>query len=1123
MANPYKNYQLYRALPKLSGNMQLDLILDFGKNPLTGSICGNVQQAHLRPLSKLVNFAPVADERLMDRPHHLNIKKFYEKTRAGFYEQCIDPSLASDWPMMVSAAEMPDLKYIRQFDDTYFAGCQRMSHKLYGCTHELLVPVWLDHCYGLRFHIKVADQKPSLIQPTKVNVSTVTLDLSKVYLAGPQYCPKFHNDFTKYLMEYFDYVHITEGSADVMSIDFSQNYATISGLLVESGNYTTRQNLNITRNLIYRERPLLESNSMLTNTFMDYKMIATQLINFNLCFDLDKLLRATGNYGKSRVNVWCDVEAITARKDEMAVYFDEPDFAAGTGWLRKSLPKADFYTNHHYLPKQRIECIVGNDLPTYGKNDYTYPRNVLDYKRDFDCTDLMHCNKMSQSICHWYYAQEPEDMLFNVYDGFGAYSAQGEYNHGYGPSVDLDNSEYDEELDNTLWAGNPRILNEQDVYDILANPWKYVRNGFFNDTSGYINGTKFNFNAASVITSPNSKMNAPSKIYMGVGKTPTDSGIFATWTAGTTFIGDLTTIAIITDRCSAGTTRKPGDLPKTQSDEALGSRDLLMDWHEFSDMDNRYVIKKAGTNLRAYFDPTGEYLQKGKYIWLDPNVDPTAVIPRADYYAYKTDYNGDLTRAMLCRIGGTGDVDASFRNDTTINGLFVTMMRVALEGEEKSKDDPLFVIFWTKHTMNKTDLESGLIPRELTADAITQGGIAEALQNYWTKYKPITEIINEMVENGEIDDPDTPGGMDDLGTITNLMTGLERPELIYFHNSIRPGQDITLSIRAQEHNYYKTSSVNEYVQRYSGAIKPAIYPVNYKNSPRVYRDIDTHELRFRGWYGRNFLWRKEPIFAIGQAMPPNLSKYINKNIAPKYPSLDYEVVLPYTVEGNDEMRDTINYYGDMIYTEIPPVYLGLRSDYKSLFDIHVSDFGFEVDDTEHKFSFSASVLGNKINLNSSKNDYIRFPEVLNYPDSYSNLAREAVLNSRFDLSHLINRTTNDIGYWLYKPEYETYEWPEIKWFDESYIINMPEKIVFDGNNMVEVANNDKAELERVALQKILAQIKVPSDPDTNKSPSVIDMAYLRRIYDIKYDLQAIQPENNTTLYKHKYIVTATLK
>ena len=1101
--------------------MQIDLIIGFTSNS-AGVTCGHVKQAHLRPLSKRVNYAPVADERIMDRPHHLNIKRFYEKTRSGFYDQPIEPSLASDWPMMISAAEAPDIKYIKRFDDTYFAGCQRMSHKLYGCTHEMLVPVWLDHCYGIRFNIKVTSQRPTMSTPTKINASTIPIDLSKVYLAGPQYCPKFHNDFVKYLMDYFDYVHITDGSADVMSVDFSQNISTISGLLVESGNYTTRQNLNIAQNLIYRERPLLEANSMLTNTFMDYKMIASQLINFNLCFDLNELLFVTGNKNKDRVNVWCEMDAVCALKDDMKVYFDEPDFKAGTGWRYSAIPKADFYTNHHYIPKQNIELITNKDYPTYGKT--SYPRNVLDYKRDFECTDLMHCNKMSQPICHWYYAQTPEDMLFNVYDGFGAYSAQGEYNHGYGPSVDPDNTEYDDELDNTLWVGAPRILNEQDVYDILADPWKYVENGYFADASGYINGIKFNFDAASASFNPDSKMNAPSKIYMATAKTPVDSGIFASWTAGTTTIGAMNTIAIITDR-AVEDTKEPGDLPLTQQTQVTAF-DKNMDWHLYSDMDNRFVITKKGdtTGLRAYFDPTGEYLQKGKYIWLDPNVDGAEVIPIGNYVAYKTDYNGDLTRDMLCRIGGTGGTDPSFRNKSNVNGLFISMTRATIKGNKPSKDDPLFIIFWTKHTAQKTKLESGIIKRELKASAITQGGVTDALRNYWVKYGPIIEIINGMVKDDEIEDPgDIPGGMDDLQAVTDLLTGLERPELIYFHNSIESKQDITLSVRAHEHNYYKTSSVNEYVTRYSGSIKPAIYPINYKDVARVYRDISTNELLFRGWYGRNFLWYKEPIFTIGQALPPNIATYIGKNIAPKYPSLDYDVVLPMTVEGNVENWETINHYGDLIYTEIPPIYMGLKSNYKSLFDIHVSDFGFENTDTDHKFSFSASVLGNKIDLNSSKNDYIRFPENLSDPLSYSNLAREAILNSRFNLSYLINRDTNDIAYWLYKPNYETYEWPEIKWFDESYIVNLPEELIFNGSEMIEVEHNDKAELERIALGKILSRVRIPSDPNNADSPSPIDIPYLRKVYDIKYDLQAIKPESETTLYKHKYIVTATLK
>ena len=332
MANSskYINVQLRRTLTKLGGNMQLDMIIN-----VNGKQNAYVQQAHLRPISPLVNYVPIVDERIMDRPHHMNIKRFYEKTRSQFYDQIIDPKLASDWPMMISHAEMNNLKYIKTFDDTYHAGCQRMPHKLYGCTHEILVPVWLDWARGIRFNIYIDN-----VGGTGVNAKKFILDISPEYLYGlntyGEYklnrSETFHNDFVKYMLDYFDYAGISTGCHDVININLSQNYATVRGLQVENGNINIRQNFNIARNLIYRERPLLEANSLLTNSLQDYKMIVTQLINFNICFNIHELLRAThldidaGFRSAARYKIWVTTEALHAKKDVKLDYHNDPDW-----------------------------------------------------------------------------------------------------------------------------------------------------------------------------------------------------------------------------------------------------------------------------------------------------------------------------------------------------------------------------------------------------------------------------------------------------------------------------------------------------------------------------------------------------------------------------------------------------------------------------------------------------------------------------------------------------------------------------------------------------------------------------------------------------------------------------
>ena len=1069
----YKNYQLQRTLPKLSGNMQLDLVLGFDNEG------AYVEQAHLRPLSKYVNYAPVVDERIMDRPHHLNIKRFYEQTKAGFFSQPANPSLTSDWPMLISAAEMPNIKYIKEFDDTYYAGCQRMSHKLYGTTHEILVPVWLDQCSGIRFTIHASNADP---RSKQVDTRYIELDLM-----DSEGRPKFHQDFVKYLAEFFDYVNISKGSNNVMSVNFKQNIATISGLLVESGNYATRQSLNICRNLLYRERPLLEANSLLTNTFMDYKMICPQLINFNLCINVNDLIGGWFPEKFNRVNVWVTTEIIC-------------------NGSKMTLPLADFYTNHYFVPKQRLGKTSKETFDVY--DDTQYPRNVLDYKNDFMCTAMMHSNKMVQSICHWYYADQPEDMLFNVYDGFGAYGDGFEFNHGYGSMVDSNDDVYDESVDNTGWTGRiPEVQSEQNTANILNDPQPYVQSGYFKDASNFINGIKFTYDPSMAGYNPNSNRNAPSAVYFGTATSPATSGQFVNWTAQTTILDNPTTIAILNRRDSA---LRSDDLPLTQ-DKQKALKDIQRDWHKYSDMDNRFVVRKKNgdSKLRAYFDPTGEYLKDKTWVWLDPsktgNIDSKLLKD-----VKNPNYNGDITYSMLVRIGGSADMDLSYRNEDNVNGLFVTYLRTPLVKGERRKDDPLYVIFWTKKSEKTTPTGDGMIYRKYTPDAILLGSIQNEVREYWRKYGPIYDMIKLMADAKDIDMPSDLPDMDDFKVIVDIMANIEPADVLYFNNSIEESKDITISHKAQEIEYFKNNNANSYVWRYAGKIKPAIYPIDTIGGPRVERkESDSTSLRYRSWYGRNFIWHKEPIFSIGQLTPPNIAQYIGKNIAPTYPSLDYEVVNQLITTGYRP-----NSHGDILYDEVPHIYLGLTNDSHNKHEFSAANFGFErLNDIDNPFSFVRNILCKDLQ-DYGVTDY----NELMHNSEYNADARKAVLNNSFNINMLTGRTSNAIGYWLYAPEYSTYEWAEFKWFGRSYAINLPESFSYESTA---VSNNDKETLENELIKNIMADLRALNPAVTG----LCDKALLKSTYDFYFDLIETLPTNELRDVEPLFIynIKATLK
>lgn len=1146
MANSskYINAQLHRTLTKLGGNMQLDMIIT-----VDGSRNAYVRQAHLRPISSLVNYAPIADERIMDRPHHMNIKRFYEKTRGQFYEQIIDPKLASDWPMMISHAEMSNLKYIKTFDDTYHAGCQRMSHKLYGCTHEILVPVWLDWARGIRFNIYINN-----VGGDDKGAKHYILDISPEYLYGKldgkyrlKQSETFHNDFVKYVLDYFDYAKISSGCTDVMNVDFQQNYSTIRGLQVETGNINIRQNFNIARNLIYRERPLLEANSLLTNSLQDYKMIVTQLINFNICFNIYDLLRAThididaNLRSAARYKVWVTTEALHAKKDTNLDYHTDPDWLnpdtyvwgernTGNWEDSKTMYLLDFYTNHTYIPREKIEpnsSSIGENK-YYDDNPKNYRLNALDYLQDYDCTDMMHQNKMVQPICHWLYADNPtSEQLFNVYDGFGGYNSNGDsYSHGFGSTTDLGDEEFDDGLDNALWAKKRLIGTGQAVAMRLNQPKEFLAAGDFISASEFSNGIKFNYDPATVDYPKTGFRRAPRAIYLGEMTTPPDTHLGNVWSKQVTPINQEGFIGILVDRVSYGV--KSNTLPKAQNRQLeldsndnrsdIPTRDIELDWHMYSDIDNRYAFHNKRGQC-AWFDPSGKYFKKNAYIWLDANVDRSSAIVKADVRGGVVDgYSGDITPNMLVRIGGTGVYDISGRKHDNSNALYVCFSRTELEPRNESTnvehvvpDAPLFCMFFSGWSKANATSEN-LVWRDLKP-ALSLGAIIKALKAYFEKYEPIMGMIKHIAEQepGQVPNPDTMPlpDFDDLKLIVDVFMNLTAPEIIFFNNTVVQRQDITVSARAKEFNYYKIDGANSWVWRYSGNIKPAMYPAKTVR-------LKDGQLRYNMQFGRNFLYHKNPIFPLAQTFPASLGQYINKNIPPLYPSLNYDAVNPLIISNIEEWgngnRNLTVPRGDLMYDEVPPLFRGTTNEGRIKGQQNTKTWGIE--------------------------GYIETAENEGYEESQKyarTLIREGKLDPRIAGSTKIYQP-EDIAYWVFKDDYNTYEWNEYKWFNQSVICAMPEEI-FDsttdsGHPEIYARSNDKATLEQAALRKIC-------DPQKKYIPALqtIDLAYLKNIYNIEYNLISVIPATSKSippqvlrdertgevLYTYKYEIIATLK
>lgn len=480
--------------------MQLDLVVC-----ATGQHDLEVTNAQTRPMSKYVPYAPSSSGDILIRPHQTNIKMFYESVRSKFWEACTDPSLSSDWPYIIPE-DTSDIenKYIKNWDDTYWCGTQRMYTSLYGTTHECLVPLYIEQASAVKITLTISTVDGSQTLCTR----TLTIQHPDI---APNETETYHDRFCDYFCDYLEHIGVDIGNSNALRIEYDNNLAAINGLDVTSGNMSVVHDYSIVRNLISRERPLLEFNSMLTNLYRDYKMILPQFINLNLCFNPDDLI-------SSRVNSLINNQPFFVVSVSVSCLKNSTWTDATVG---------DIFTNHYYVPRPRI-------IPTQcvGEEYIRFPaENALDYLQDYTITDIMHANKIVQPICHWCIVDNP-NMLFNLYDGFGAYATDANdlaitssvynsleeaqetyaaayavpwnmteyYPHVYGNCPDPHTTTVDLTLKNYLWSGD-NMLTIRQLYYLFCEyddgdyAQTLIDQRLLQSMSGYVGNYKFNFSA----------------------------------------------------------------------------------------------------------------------------------------------------------------------------------------------------------------------------------------------------------------------------------------------------------------------------------------------------------------------------------------------------------------------------------------------------------------------------------------------------------------------------------------------------------------------------------------------------------------------------------------------------
>ena len=414
-------YQLAKTSPALSGQVRWDICLKYGEtSPIVDSL-------HIVPLSDNIIYNESNSRNTYNYSHAENVSRLYKMTSDLFYAP-------------VRNINMDDMIYnfgytIDPFDRSYDMGMKRMRYKRYNRQFSFLCPVWISEQIDyskLEFYITVQNSKRHHDGPittpykTKLKLSEQMIDYITQYMNS-----SIPSDAT---------------SDDLINICFDPVNVYITGLQVNASKITTKDVTPILNNLIDRERPVMEFDNMILRLFEQYKIIAHQLINFNLVFDIDDICP---EYVANRLHSE-DVNVI------IEVAYDGNIFDL-----------KDLYSNYTYIPTYAIRDKVNNK---WVYSDYTPNENVLSYLKDHLSKELSHTNKTVQSIFHWSLLENPE-FIYNMYNGFspiyndgdGTYRIIGRYydqaNIGVSNASILDN--------NLNWCKHYSLSPRDSNYEIV--------------------------------------------------------------------------------------------------------------------------------------------------------------------------------------------------------------------------------------------------------------------------------------------------------------------------------------------------------------------------------------------------------------------------------------------------------------------------------------------------------------------------------------------------------------------------------------------------------------------------------------------------------------------------------
>ena len=458
-------YQLAKTSPLITGQIKLDLITDTFENDSRIY----VNDLMVTPIVDSI-YSPITLNQKYNS-HLWNIRQLYKEIKGTFFKPHSNRTDLSGKYLYIGNDE--------PIDTTYMMGARRSKTTRYGKSFEYLLPLYADDPSD------IIDENGNLkIRFDFVVKSTRRTNKDKELLRQEIV---LDDTIKKYLIGYFKNV-----DNDLMYISYGDNgknqTATMHGIKLTSGQDVTMSMSTMVPDLISTERTMYQFDNMILDKFASNEMIAHQILNMCFHFNFDDIV--TKEYRKSmlfdRFNVYVDCltpyhETINGK--DVVKY--------------RSVEIRDIYSNYEKINAFRIDYQGFNEL------EYSDKLNVFDYLKDDRSVDLMHTNKMMQSVFHFSY-YDNDKIMFNLYNGFSPYisdtNADNVQIQGlYCNQPDILVRDYSKYKRNTEFISfhDERYSFNEDIFEVIGthiNQYDTTRFNFDDDAEVWRNMLRYNNN-----------------------------------------------------------------------------------------------------------------------------------------------------------------------------------------------------------------------------------------------------------------------------------------------------------------------------------------------------------------------------------------------------------------------------------------------------------------------------------------------------------------------------------------------------------------------------------------------------------------------------------------------------